>query len=355
MKQFNFLELTNFRFSFRKIILSLFILYFGYSSAQNYRNAKAYIMDFGKNELFVKESLMEYSISIIDASPQERIESTLERIYVKLEDINETLLRNDRGVFGDLDLRNSFMRLNSKTITLLKNKSLKLNDYSVQSNLDYSEIFKNFAYKESEIAKYYAEILAYESTKKDFGLKYNILIRAFDRTNVFEYDAYQNLIFYKLNILDVKLMDLLKGKDVTKVTECMNFITSVGEESFTKTEQMKDDFKDTSLNDVNKELITFILKQKEDVIAYYEEYVKVDAAFQKVKLEFVEKNDIVSVEQYNVEVRKFNEAKNNFYDNLYKVQLNKKALLDKWYFTNSDFLKRNVEFDNLYEKYSNVD
>lgn len=355
MKHFNFLKSTNFRFSFRKLIISFFILCFGYSNAQNYRNAKAYIMDFGKNELFVKESLMEYSISIIDASPQERIESTLERIYVKLEDINETLLRNDRGVFGDLDLRNSFMRLNSKTITLLKNKSLKLNDYSVQSNLDYSEIFKNFAYKESEIAKYYAEILTYESTKKDFGLKYNILIRVFDRTNVFEYDAYQNLIFYKLNILDVKLMDLLKGKDVAKVTECMNFITSVGEESFTKTEQMKDDFKDTSLNDINKELIAFILKQKEDVIAYYEEYVKVDAAFQKVKLEFVEKNDVVSIEQYNVEVRKFNEAKNNFYDNLYKVQLNKKSLLEKWYFTNSDFLKRNVEFDNLYEKYSNVD
>ena len=333
----------------------LFVLFFGISNAQNYRNAKAYIMDFGKNELFVKESLMEYSISIIDASPQDRIENTLERIYTKLENINETLVRNDRGVSGDLDLRNSFMRLNSKTITLLKNKSLKLNDYIFQSNLEYSEIFKNFAYKESEISKYYAEILAYESSKRDFGLKYDILIRAFDRKNVFEYDAYQNLIFYKLNILDVKLMELLKFKDVNKVNECMNFIIGVGEESFTKTEQMKNDFTDTSLNDINKELIAFIMKQKEDVLTYYEEYVKIDLEFQKIKAAFVEKNDEISVDLYNIEVIKFNTAKNKFYDNLYTVQVNKKALLDKWYFTNSDFLKRNVEFDNLYEKYSNVD
>lgn len=338
-----------------KSCVVLFIVCFGHANAQNYRNAKAYIMDFGKNELFVKESLMEYSISIIDASPEDRIENTLERIYVKLDDINETLLKNDRGVSGDLDLRNSFIELNSKTITLLKNKSLKLNDYSVQSNLEYSEIFKNFAYKESEISKYYAQILSYESSKRDFGLKYNILIRAFDRTNVFEYDAYQNLIFYKLNILDVKLMELLKTKDIVKVNECMTFITGVGEESFTKTEKMKNDFKDTSLNDINKELITFILKQKEDVLAYYEHYVNLDAAFQKVKSDFTDKNDTVSTEHYNIEVKKLNVAKNNFYDNLYKVQLYKKSLIDKWYYTNSDFLKRNVEFDNLYEKYSNVD
>ena len=355
MKHFNANNVPKRTFFKIKSCFFLFILCFGISNAQNYRNAKAYIMDFGKNELYVKESLMEYSISIIDASPQDRIENTLERIYTKLENINETLLRNDRGVSGDLDLRNSFMRLNSKTITLLKNKSLKLNDYNVQSNLEYSEIFKNFAYKESEISKYYAEILAYESSKRDFGLKYDILIRAFDRKNVFEYDAYQNLIFYKLNILDVKLMELLKFKDINKVNECMNFIIGVGEESYTKTEQMKNDFTDTSLNDINKELIAFIMKQKEDILTRYEEYVKIDLEFQKTKEAFVEKNDEISVELYNIEVKKFNAAKNKFYDNLYTVQVNKKALLDKWYFTNSDFLKRNVEFDNLYEKYSNVD
>ena len=83
-----------------------------------------------KNELFVKESLMEYSLAIMDASSDVRIETTLEKIYNKLENINLNLLKNDIGIGDnnskDTGLRDAFIKLNVKTITLLKNKSLKL-------------------------------------------------------------------------------------------------------------------------------------------------------------------------------------------------------------------------------------
>lgn len=323
--------------------------------AQDYRNARAYISDFGKNELFVKESLMEYSTSIIDASPDDRIQNTLERIYLKLENINQILYKNDKGIYGDTDLREAFIKLNNKTIILLRNKSLKLNDYKIQSALDYSDIFKNFAYKETEITRYYLDILSYESSKRQFGLKYNIIIRAFNKMNVFEYNAYQNLIFYKLNVFDDKLIMLLKEKDINKVNECMDHMVSIGEESYQKTEEYKDDFTDTSLNDANIEFIRFMLKQKEDILPSYYEFVKVADEFHKYKSKFVEDNDIISVDEYNIEVRKYNKAKNLFYDTLYDIQIRKRALLDAWYKTNSSFLKNNIEFENLYEKFSNLD
>lgn len=85
-------------------------------AAQNYRNPKAYITDFSKSELFLKETLIEYSKSIIEASPEERIQIAMERIHIKIEDINENLLKNDIGIYGDTSLRNEFIKLNSKTI-----------------------------------------------------------------------------------------------------------------------------------------------------------------------------------------------------------------------------------------------
>lgn len=323
--------------------------------AQNYRNARAYINDFGKNELFVKESLMEYSTAIIDASPDNRIQSTLERLYTKLENINVNLLRNDIGFAGDTELRNAFMNLNSKTITLLKNKSLKLNDYNIQSALDYADIFRNFAYKELEITNYYGEILKYENQKREFGLKYNIVIRSFNKKNVFEYDAYQNLIFYKLNVLDDKLISFLKEKDTDAVQKCMDYLVEIGHESLLKTELYRDDFVDTSLNDANIEMINFMMDQKEIVLPLYELYVKTSNEFQEIKTRFNSNKSNITVEEYNAQVRRYNSVKNNFFDALYENQVKKRSLVNHWYMINSDFLRRNIEFENLYEKFSNVD
>lgn len=333
------------------ILVLLFVILNG--NAQNYRSAKAYINDFGKNELFVKESLMEYSTTIIDASPDSRVQSTLERIYKKLEEININLLKNDIGINGDTDLRDAFIKLNTKTITLLKNKSLKLNDYRVQSGLEYSEIYKNFAYKEYEISKYYSEILNYESAKKEFGLKYKIKIRNYNKKNVFEYNAYENLIFYKLNVLDEKLTQLFKYRNSKDVVECTNFMTNLAEESLIKTDLYKNDFVDTSLNDINMEFINFMIKQNEKLLPLYQQYITVSEDFQKFKSKFLEENNAIKVEDYNKEVQRFNETKNKFFDTLTENQIAKAELLKRWYVANSNFLKNNIEFEDLYEKFTN--
>ena len=333
------------------VLILLFVILNG--NAQNYRNAKAYINDFGKNELFVKESLMEYSTTIIDASPDTRVQSTLERIYKKLEEININLLKNDIGINGDTDLRDAFIKLNTKTITLLKNKSLKLNDDRVQSGLEYSEIYKNFAYKEYEISKYYSEILNYESAKKEFGLKYKIKIRNYNKKNVFEYNAYENLIFYKLNVLDEKLTQLFKYQNSKDVVECTNFMTNLAEESLIKTDLYKNDFVDTSLNDINMEFINFMIKQNEKLLPLYQQYITVSEDFQKFKSKFLEENNSIKVEDYNKEVQRYNDTKNKFFNTLTENQIAKAELLKRWYVTNSNFLKNNIEFEDLYEKFTN--
>ena len=355
MKKNHLIKSYKRKFIFCRLFIVVLFFYFQNAISQNYRNAKAYISDFGKNELFVKESLMEYSTAIIDASPDARVQNTLERIYTKLEEINVNLLKNDIGIAGDISLRDSFIKLNNKTITLLKNKSLKLNDYKAQSNLGYSDIYKNFAYKESEISKYYSEILNYESSKKEFGLKYKILIRNYNKKNVFEYNAYQNLIFYKLNVLDEKLTQLFKYRNTQDVIECTNFMISLAEESLIKTDIYKNDFTDTSLNDINIEFVNFMIKQNETLLPLYQQYITVYEDFQKFKNKFLEDNNSIKVEDYNNEVKRYNDIKNIFFNALHVNQLAKIELLKRWYITNSNFLKNNIQFEDLYEKFSNID
>jgi hypothetical protein len=272
-----------------------------------------------------------------------------------LESLNENLLRNDIGIDGDTGLRDAFIQLNQKTVALLKNKSLKLNDYTFQSGLPYAEIFKNYAYKEQEIAHYYAQILRYEQSKKEFGLKYNITIRHYNKRNVFEYNAYQNLVFYKINILDDKLIQLLKNRNIEQVSECIHYMNTISQELKAKTIAYKNDYEDQSLIEANLEFLQFISKQNEIIFPLYQEYVAVYDTLQNTKKNFLEQNDNSNVEVYNAEVVRFNQIKNTFFDTLYDLQVKKSDLVNRWYVTNSLFLKNNIEFEDLYDKFTTTD
>lgn len=338
-------------------IASFLMLFFinNIGIAQNYRNPKAYINDFIKNETFVKESLSEYSSSIMNISSDIRIQATLDKIYAKLENVNIILMRNDKGVFGDTELRDSFIHLNSKTISLLKNKSLVLNDYTYQSSLDYADILKNFNFKENEITDYYRGLIAYENNKRSFALKYKINLKNNAvKKNIFEYNAYQNVIYYEMNVLDEKLMTLLKDKNIDKVNECMHYIAKFAEEGYKKTDSYKNDFKDTSLNNANIAFITFILQQKETLLPFYFDYIKSFKALQIVKTKIEKDNKSVSLDEYNTDVRKYNNAKNLFFDTLYTIQNSKQELIKSWTITNGTFLKNNSEFEK-YEKLTSLD
>lgn len=343
----------------KPIVVATFVILFFVSNtsiAQNYRNPKAYINDFVKNEVFAKEALAEYSSSIMNVSSDLRIQATLDKIYNKLENINVILMKNDKGVFGDTELRDSFIYLNAKTVSLLRSKSLILNDYTVQSALDYADIFKNFAYKENEITDYYKSIIAYENNKRLFGLKYKINLKNNAvKKNIFEYNAYQNIIYYEMNVLDEKLMALLKDKNIEKVNECMKYITKVGEEGYRKTDSYKNDFKDTSLNNANIEFITFILKQKETLLPFYSDYIKTFEILQLAKSKMEKDRKSISLDDYNLAVRNYNNAKNSFFDTQYTIQNSKNELLKAWTITNGAFLKNNTDFENKLDKVTNVD
>lgn len=337
------------RIVFAAFFVMLFITHNG--NAQNYRNPQAYIEDFERNELFVKESLIEYTTAVITISPDYRTQATLERIFKKLENINTILLRNDKGLMGDTDLRDAFIRMNAKTVSLLRNKILILNDYSSQSTLDYQQILKNLNFKETEISSYYKGLIDYENSKRDFALKYAVVIKGDIKTkNAFEANANQNIIFYKMNVLDEKLSLLLKERNLENVKECFKYMDMIGKECLQKTELYKNDFKDASLNNANIGLVTFMLKQKEVLLPLYTSYVKKYDEFQKIKAD-----KTITDAQYNTEVKLYNNAKNVFFDTLYNVQLSKKEIVDAWYITNSKFLKNNTDFANLQDKLTNLD
>lgn len=147
------------------------------------------------------------------------------------------------------------------------------------------------------------------------------------------------MIFYKLNILVDKLVNLFKLKDREKVNECIIHIHNIIKESEFKTSEFKGEFEDDSLNDITIELIYFFQNQNVYLKELYFKYIEEYLTFQEIKKIVTKNDDEKANEEYNGKVKKFNKSKNDFFDSLYENQILKRELIIRWYKTNSLLLK----------------
>ena len=322
--------------------------------SQNYRTIEAYMDDFAKNELFVKKSLIDYSVTIVESQKYSRTKVTATRIIEKLENINTLLKTTNKGFEGNTVLRDSFIKLNQKTIDCLKNGSLVLNDYEYQSTLSLPEIGQNLTTKESNLIAYYQELKKYEQDKRNFALCYKLHLKNNKGKNILEYNAYQNVLFYKMNVIDEKLTYVINAKDKKGFSDCLNMITFMHGVVMAKTSEYRSEYKDTSLNDANIEYATFIASQREKLsnlfITYVDEYNTLQALKNNTQRETTE-----SIAAYNNIVKSYNTKKNLFYIVFNEMQTTKDKMYDSWLATNSTFLKNNGQFDSLYQGYANKD
>ena len=317
--------------------------------SQEYRFIDSYMDDFGKNEMFVKKALMDYSVTIVESQMDSRSKVAAQRIVEKLEKMNSILINTNKGFEGNTFLRDSFIKMNEKTIACLINGSLILNDYEYQSSLSFSEIRENMNRKEREVISYYQELKTYEKNKRTFGTQYNVNFKNSIGKNILEYNAYQNFIFYKMNVIDQKLMSLIKAKDQKGFYDCFNTIEVMNQEAIAKTNQYRCDYKDNSMNDANVKFSNFINNQKGKLTLLFNDFAADYKALELLKNSTAPETT-ASIAAYNVVVRTYITKKNLFYAAFDAIQISKKALYNSWFVTNSTFLKRNGEFEDIHQE-----
>ncbi len=321
------------------------------SNSQNYRNIDAYLEGFGKNEMYIKKALMDYTVTIVESQLDSRSKTTAARIIEKIENINSMLKTRDRGFEGNTTLRDSFIKLNETTVESLKNGSLILNDYDYQSSLSLAEISENLTRKENAMMNYYDQLQNYENDKKFFCAAFRLRTKGIVGKNILEYNAQQNIMFYKLNVMDEKLTKVIKAMDRKGFNECMTMIAAMHQDIMLKTAQYNNYFRDNSLNNANREYANFVKDQQTKLTNLFNDYVAKYEALQTLKNSKTA-DTAESIAAYNETVKDYNAKKNTFYSVFTKIQDSKKTMYDNWYSVNANFLKYNGEFDNIHTKFA---
>ncbi|MEC4004460.1 hypothetical protein OX283_007315 [Flavobacterium sp. SUN052] len=313
-----------------------------------YRTLNAYISDFSKNELFVKKSMVDYSNSIVENQLESRTKATANRITEKLIALNKNLKLNDKGYKSNTLLRDSFIKMNEKTIECLNNGTLIMNDYELQSLKSPDEIIQNLKERQLNLTSYFTEIRLFEESKREFGCLFNVNIRNFTGKNILEYNAFENILFYKINVIDEKINASILKMNKEDFFKSITALENINQEVILKTNNYKNSYNDSSLNNANIAFSNFIFTQKAKLVplfnSFYDDYI----LLQKLKNATSEQE----ITQYNSVVRSYNLKKNQLYDTLDIIQKNKKILFDNFFVVNRTFLKNNMKQVDLYESYT---
>lgn len=320
-------------------------------NSMGYRTLKAYVDDFAKNELYIKKSLIEYSNTIIENQLESRSISTSKKIIEKLKNINSIIRQNDKGFEKNTLLRDSFIKMNEKTIECLSNGTLIMNDYVLLSQLSVSEIEKTLSERENALKSYFEELKKFEKSKKEFGRMNNIKIKGLTGENILEYNAYQNALFFKINVLDEKINASIININDNDFKESLNALDNAYLDVISKTTLYKSTFVDTSLNNENLTYSFFIHSQKKKIIPVFNAFSTAFVSLQKLK-KTTNNLSQESIETYNLAVKSYNLKKNALFDILDVIQKNKKIMYNKWLVVNRTFLKNNVKFTDIYEGYT---
>ncbi|MBC7524358.1 MAG: hypothetical protein H7239_07975 [Flavobacterium sp.] len=335
-------------------LLLLILSNFSFSQESNsieYRTINSYLDDFAKNELFVKKSLMEYSSSIIENQLETRAKSTSTMVIEKLKAINTNLQINDKGFEKNTLLRDSFIRMNKKTIECMTNGTLIMNDYISQSLNNVSTINQNLKERELNLISYFEELKRHEKIKKKFGIMNNIKFRTYSGNNIFEYNAFENILFYKINVIDEKINASINNIDANDFSESIVALKNIYQESNLKTDEYKSNFSDTSLNNATISYSNFIYNQKMKIIILFNAFSNENIILQKLKSQPNQENEVY-ITQYNSAVKSYNIKKNTLFDALEIIKKNKKIMYDNWFVVNRTFLKNNAKFDDIYQSYT---
>ena len=318
------------------------------TKTSEYRTLDAYINDFSKNELFVKKSMVDYSNSIVENQLESRTKATANRITEKLISLNKNLRLNDKGYKSNTLLRDSFIKMNEKTIECLNNGTLIMNDYVSQSLKSIGEISQDLKQRQLNLTSYFSEIRKFEESKREFGCIFNVNIRNFTGKNILEYNAFENILFYKINVIDEKLNSSILKMNKEDFLQAIKALEDMNQEVILKTDDYKDSYNDSSLNNANISFSKFVFTQKSNLVSLFNSYYDNYTLLQKLKNSSTDE----SVTEYNSTIRIYNSKKNELYDALDIIQKNKKILFESWLVVNRAFLKNNMKQIDLYESYT---
>ena len=343
--------------SFLKPLLTVFILLIAYTThSQSFKNASEYLDFIATEQESVTKNMWKYTKAIAH-SKNDRTINAKRNVLLKTVEKAIAKIENADGYDGE-DYKNqvlTYMRLNE---SLLNQDYAKIIDMKEVAEQSYDAMEAYVLARELADQKMEDAYNEYDTNFRLFAAKHNISIVESETdlgnkmkisNQVFNHYNELYLIYFKVSINEMYLIDALSKNDVGAIQQNANALSQTAKEGLEILKTVELYKNDKSIAEVTKDAFEFFIDEADNQVPQLTEFLILNEDFETIKNTLEKtperKRTKEQIDTYNKKVKDINKAVDNYNKVNTKLNKDRQNIINKLNTTNENFLAKHIPND----------
>ena len=343
--------------SFLKPLLTVFILLIAYTThSQSFKNASEYLDFIATEQESVTKNMWKYTKAIAH-SKNDRTINAKRNVLLKTVEKAIAKIENADGYDGE-DYKKqvlTYMRLNE---SLLNQDYAKIIDMKEVAEQSYDAMEAYVLARELADQKMEDAYNEYDTNFRLFATKHNISIVESETdlgnkmkisNQVFNHYNELYLIYFKVSINEMYLIDALSKNDVGAIQQNANALSQTAKEGLEILKTVELYKNDKSIAEVTKDAFEFFIDEADNQVPQLTEFLILNEDFETIKNTLEKtperKRTKEQIDTYNKKVKDINKAVDNYNKVNTKLNKDRQNVVNKLNTTNENFLAKHIPND----------
>ena len=343
--------------NFLKPLLTVFILLIAYTThSQSFKNASEYLDFIATEQESVTKNMWKYTKAIAH-SKNDRTINAKRNVLLKTVEKAIAKIENADGYDGE-DYKKqvlTYMRLNE---SLLNQDYAKIIDMKEVAEQSYDAMEAYVLARELADQKMEDAYNEYDTNFRLFATKHNISIVESETdlgnkmkisNQVFNHYNELYLIYFKVSINEMYLIDALSKNDVGAIQQNANALSQTAKEGLEILKTVELYKNDKSIAEVTKDAFEFFIDEADNQVPQLTEFLILNEDFETIKNTLEKtperKQTKEQIDTYNKKVKDINKAVDNYNKVNTKLNKDRQNIINKLNTTNENFLAKHIPND----------
>ena len=343
--------------NFLKPLLTVFILLIAYTThSQSFKNASEYLDFIATEQESVTKNMWKYTKAIAH-SKNDRTINAKRNVLLKTVEKAIAKIENADGYDGE-DYKKqvlTYMRLNE---SLLNQDYAKIIDMKEVAEQSYDAMEAYVLARELADQKMEDAYNEYDTNFRLFATKHNISIVESETdlgnkmkisNQVFNHYNELYLIYFKVSINEMYLIDALSKNDVGAIQQNANALSQTAKEGLEILKTIELYKNDKSIAEVTKDAFEFFIDEADNQVPQLTEFLILNEDFETIRNTLEKtperKRTKEQIDTYNKKVKDINKAVDNYNKVNTKLNKDRQNVVNKLNTTNENFLAKHIPND----------
>ncbi len=343
----------------KKKLFSIFtLLVLATVSAQDFKTPVDYLNYISTETDAISKNTWMYTQAVAHSKSAHKIEASRKALVKSIQNSAKKFSSLQKGYKGDTEYRDQLLAYLSISENYINDEYGKIIDLQEVAEQSYDFMEAYITARDLVNQKINDEIQKLNANQKLFGKKYNVNItednselgRKMKTSNeVFKYHTQLYLIFFKVNVTDMNLMNAIKRKDLNAIQQNASSLEIYADEGLEKLKNIAAYHKDASLVNATKKAVDFYKKEALDMTPKVLNFLmlnqKVEESQATMEAKAEKERTIEEVQNFNNLVKGMNKEVAEFNKLNTKFFQEKSAVVKAWEQAGTDFISKHVPKD----------